>query len=196
MSKFEDEYPHSFDEDTFANATQGVKPLKQDKIHFGKAIYKQNKQTSLNKYQQDRTSDNKPNLKSPPPFHFSEQYEPLISTSQPLNYVKDGYPAYYTKLLRRSDVRPEIILDLHGYNKEQAKYDLGALIQECKIKQIPCACVVHGVGGGILKTKLPHYLIQHPDVIALHQAPLEWGGQGAIVFIINLGEDLEYLLNR
>ncbi|WP_299266663.1 endonuclease SmrB [uncultured Psychrosphaera sp.] len=196
MSKFEDEPHHQLDEDDFTNAMQGIKPLKQDKIHFGKDNSKQNKALQANKYEDDRTSDNKPNLKNPAVFHFSDEYEPLITSNQTLSYVEDGFPAYYTKLLRRGDVRPEVILDLHGYNKEQTKFDLAAMIKDCKIKHIPCACVVHGVGGGILKAKLPHYLIQHPDVIALHQAPLEWGGQGAIVFIINIGEELEYILNR
>lgn len=196
MSQFEDEHLHPFDEECFANATQGIKPLKQDKIHFGKDNSKQNKALQANKYVDDRTSDNKPNLKNPAAFHFSDEYEPLIATNKTLSYVEVGYPAYYTKLLRRGDVRPEVILDLHGYNKEQTKFDLAAMIKDCKTKHIPCACVVHGVGGGVLKNKLPHYLIQHPDVIALHQAPLEWGGQGAIVFIIDLGEELEHLLNR
>ncbi|MFP5304082.1 Smr/MutS family protein, partial [Cobetia sp. SIMBA_158] len=55
-----------------------------------------------------------------------------------------------------------------------------------------CACVVHGIGGGILKHKIPQYLVQHPDVIAMHQAPLEYGGKGAVLILINLPQSDEF----
>lgn len=184
------------DDVSFADAMQGIQPLRQDKIHFGKVNGKQNKALDSNKKVEDRTADNKPLLNSEPSFHFSDQYEPFIDPNITLSFVKEGTPNYYTKLLRRGDIRPELVLDLHGYTKDQAKYDLAELISDCKAQNIPCACVVHGVGGGILKRKLPHYLMQHPDIAAFHQAPLEWGGQGAIVLLIDLGEELEHRLLR
>lgn len=190
------EIEQSNDEVSFADAMQGITPLKQDKIHFGKQNSKQNKTLISNNFAEHRTKDNKPDLSRQPAFHFSEEYEPHIDQDSTLKFVREGSPNYYAKLLRRGDVRPDLILDLHGYNKEQAKYDLADLIENCKKQHIPCACIVHGVSGGTLKRKLPHYLIQHPDVLAFHQAPLEWGGQGAIVFIVNLGEELEHLLPR
>lgn len=196
MSKSKDSHIQENEDVSFSDAMQGIKPLRQDKIHFGKPNSKQNKTLNTNKMEDDRSPDNKPNLTKPAAFHFSDQYEPLVNTDGALSFVRDSFPNYFAKLLRRGDIRPELILDLHGYNKEQAKYDLADLIQNCKKQHIPCACVVHGVSGGILKTKLPHYLIQHPDVVAFHQAPLEWGGQGAIVFIIDLGEELEHLFGR
>ena len=204
MSKFSELYQQGWqqgaqeenDDVSFADAMQDIKPLKQDKIHFGKQNSKQNKELNPNKIADDRTTDNKPNLNREPAFHFSDEYEPLIEQDSTLKFVREGYPNYYAKLLRRGDIRPELILDLHGYNKEQAKFDIADLIENCKRQHIPCACIVHGVSGGILKRKLPHYLIQHPDVLAFHQAPLEWGGQGAVVLIIDLGEELEHLLPR
>ena len=195
MSKFS-ETEQQNDDPSFAEAMQGIKPLKQDKIHFGKQNSKQNKTLNQNNLAEDRTSDNKPDLSKAPAFHFSDEYEPHIDQDATLKFVREGSPNYYAKLLRRGDVRPELILDLHGYNKEQAKYDVADLIENCKRQHLPCACIVHGVGGGVLKRKLPHYLIQHPDVLAFHQAPLEWGGQGAIVLIVDIGEELEHLLPR
>ena len=35
--------------------------------------------------------------------------------------------------------------------------------------------------------------MQHPDVVAFHQAPLEWGGKGAVVLMVNIGEELNIL---
>ncbi|MCP4948084.1 MAG: endonuclease SmrB, partial [Aestuariibacter sp.] len=44
----------------------------------------------------------------------------------------------------------------------------------------------HGHGTGVLKQALPHYLIQHPQVRAFHQAPLEYGGQGALLVLLTV----------
>ncbi|NVK25553.1 MAG: endonuclease SmrB [Gammaproteobacteria bacterium] len=181
---------------SFADAMRDIKPLTQDKIHFAKLNNKQNNARASIKNVEDRTADNKPLLNRPARFHFSDQYEPLIDEHSTLSFTKEGTQTYYTKLLRRGDIRPEVILDLHGYTKEQAKFDLAELIADCKAQHIACACVVHGVGGGILKKKIPHYLMQHPDVAAFHQAPLEWGGQGAILILVDLGEELEHKLLR
>ncbi|MBU2881591.1 endonuclease SmrB [Psychrosphaera sp. B3R10] len=181
---------------TFADEMQGVKPFKQDKIHFGKALSKQNRALASNFKEEDRKNIDKDDKLAATRFHFSEEYEPLIDFEQTLSFVKPGQPSYLAKLIRRGEIQPDIVLDLHGHTKESAKRDLADLITTCKTEQLLSACIVHGVGGGVLKRKIPHYLLQHPDVAALHQAPLEWGGQGAIVIIIDLGEDLQFLLKR
>mgnify|MGYP000362636581 CR=1 FL=1 len=79
-----------------------------------------------------------------------------------------------------------------NFSKEIAKDELAGLIHECKKQHYYCACVVHGIGGGILKHKIPQYLVQHPDVIAMHQAPLEYGGKGAVLILINLPQSDEF----
>lgn len=179
---------------SFAEQMKGIKPIEQDKIHFGKSLSKQNRVLASNNKENDRKDPDKDDKLAATRFHFSDEYEPLIDFEQTLSFVRDDQPGYLAKLLRRGELHPDIVLDLHGYNKAQAKRDLADLITTCKAEHILCACVIHGVGGGILKRKVPHYLLQHPDVLAFHQAPLEWGGQGAIVFIIDLNEDLDLLL--
>ena len=179
----------------FASEMKGIKPIKQDKIHF---------RHNTNKRAQDKPSNHcdidkfalSDQAKSAQRFEFSDEYEPFIDESQTLSFVREGFPSYLTKVLRRGDVVPELILDLHGYTKLQAQKDISDLVLDCIKQHIPCACIVHGVSGGVLKRKVPHYLMQHPDILAFHQAPLEWGGQGAIVLIINLGEELTHLLGR
>lgn len=183
----------------FASEMAGVKKLDQNTRHFKKH---QTKPAQTKLEAQPNPSRYSANVKksetarSAQRFQFSDQYEPYIDESATLSFVREGYPSYLTKILRRGDVAPELILDLHGYNKQQAQVDLADLIQDCIDQHIPCACVVHGVSGGVLKRKVPHYLMQHPDVLAFHQAPLEWGGQGAVVLIVNLGEELAHLLGR
>lgn len=175
---------------SFAQAVKGVTPLKQDKIHFAKSNSKYNKHIQGTK----STDPAKEELASNRLFQFSDEYEPYIDTKGPISFVADDQPSYYAKLLRNGALRPELILDLHGYNKLQAQQDIAALINQCQQQHLLCACIVHGVSGGILKHKVPHYLMQHPGVLAFHQAPLEWGGQGAIVIMIDLGEEVELLL--
>jgi DNA-nicking Smr family endonuclease len=74
-------------------------------------------------------------------------------------------------------------------NKQDAKLELAGLISACKKQHVRCACIVTGMGERILKHKVPHYLVQHPDVLAIHQAPLEYGGQGALLIMVDIPED-------
>lgn len=127
-------------------------------------------------------------------FYFSDEYIPDIDTHSTISYVKAGEDRYLAKQLRRGDYNPELILDLHGLNKETVKQELAALISACKKQHVACACVVHGIGERVLKHKVPQYLVQHPDVIAMHQAPLEYGGKGALLILIDLPVDVSPLL--
>ena len=47
---------------------------------------------------------------------------------------------------------------------------------------------MHGIGEHILRHKVPQYLVQHPDILAMHQAPLEYGGKGAVLILIDIPE--------
>ncbi|WP_462158731.1 endonuclease SmrB [Pseudoalteromonas sp. GB56] len=127
-------------------------------------------------------------------FYFSDEYIPDIDTSGTISYVKEGEDRYLAKQLRRGDYSPELILDCHGMSKDTVKLELAALISACKKQHVQCACVVHGIGERILKHKVPQYLVQHPDIIAMHQAPLEYGGRGAVVILIDLPVDVSPLL--
>ena len=173
----------------FQTLMADVKPVIQDKVHIPKQ--KINKASS-----KARALEKNAKAGQIAAFYFSDEYEPHITSASSLSYVREDAPSYLPKLLRRGECRPELILDLHGYTKDQAKYDLADLILTCKNEQIFCANVIHGISGGVLKQKVPHYLMQHPDVLAFHQAPLEWGGQGALLVIIDIGEDLEFLLTQ
>lgn len=124
-------------------------------------------------------------------FYFSDEYVPDIDTNGTISYVKPGADSYLAKQLRRGDFYPELILDLHGLNKETAKLELAALITNCKKRQVKCACIVTGIGERVLKHKVPHYLVQHPDLLAMHQAPLEFGGKGALLILLDVVSDEE-----
>ncbi|MDP2563488.1 endonuclease SmrB [Pseudoalteromonas marina] len=169
------------DIDLFRQTITGAKVFKQDTHRFDtKPKVSQAKQFAQQKKQAQSE------------FYFSDEYIPDIDTHGTVHYVKEGHDTYLPKQLRRGDFAPDLTLDLHGLNKEIAKDELAGLIHECKKQHYYCACVVHGIGGGILKHKIPQYLVQHPDVIAMHQAPLEYGGKGALLILINLPQSDEF----
>ena len=168
------------DLELFRGSIAGAKKIKQDKVQFKKDISSA-KNFSCEQIKQQQSE-----------FYFSDEYVPDINTNGTVKYVRIGADKYLAKQLRRGDFPPELILDLHGLNKDTAKKELAALIHACKKQHVYCACVVHGIGEGILKHKVPHYLVQHPDIIAIHQAPLEYGGKGAVLFLVDLPESDEF----
>lgn len=169
------------DIDLFRQSISGAKVFKQDTHRFAnKPKVSQAKQFAQQKKQHQSE------------FFFSDEYIPDIDTNGTVNYVQEGQDRFLAKQLRRGDYIPDLTLDLHGLNKEVAKDELAGLIHECKKRHYYCACVVHGIGGHILRHKVPQYLVQHPDIIAMHQAPLEYGGKGAVLILINLPQSDEF----
>ncbi|WP_158769332.1 endonuclease SmrB [Paraglaciecola sp. L1A13] len=173
--------PESSDTALFRSEFTDVKPLKQDKIppqRFSSKL----KSTLIGK-KHDPQSDLKQQNAT---FQFSDGFEGYFDTSQPLKYVQPGADTFEVKRLRRGEYPPDLILDLHGLNKEQAKLEIAALIYAAQKQHYHCVCIVHGIGSYVLKKNVPNWLIQHPSVKGFHQAPLEWGGQGAVLVLIDL----------
>ncbi|MCF6434623.1 endonuclease SmrB [Pseudoalteromonas sp. MMG022] len=169
------------DLDLFRQSIAGATKYKQDTVRFEKAPSKP-KLNELASQKKQHQSE----------FYFSDEYIPDIDTHGTVNYVRPGADRYLAKQLRRGDIAPELILDLHGLNKDRVKEELAALIHACKKQHYYCACVVHGIGEHILKHKVPQYLVQHPDILAMHQAPLEYGGKGAVLILVDLPQSNEF----
>ncbi|WP_395342213.1 endonuclease SmrB [Ningiella sp. W23] len=118
-------------------------------------------------------------------FEFSDGFEAAFDTSKALKYARPELSAEQgVKRLRRGEIIPELILDLHGLNTQETKLELAAAINEALRKHYECINIIHGVSGGVLRQKVPNYLVQHPKVLGFHQAPLEWGGKGALLVLI------------
>ncbi|HBO38171.1 MAG TPA: endonuclease SmrB, partial [Pasteurellaceae bacterium] len=104
-------------------------------------------------------------------FYFSDEYEPLLNEESAVKYLRENEDSYLLKQLRRGDFSPGLFLDLHGLTREQAKWELAALIQACQNEHVFCASIMTGYGTYTLKKQIPRWLVQHPKVRALHQAP-------------------------
>lgn len=163
------------DKKLFKESIGKVKPIMADTIHFEKTTIKP----------KTRNSDKKAN-NAHVQFHFSDEFEPDLSSQGPMKYVRQDVGSFEAKNLRRGYYQPDLILDLHGLDQHSAKKELAALLYACQKEHAQCICIIHGIGSKVLKNKVPHWLVQHPDVMAFHQAPLEWGGNGALLALIEL----------
>ena len=159
----------------FRAEMKGVKPLKQDTFVAARPHKKKALATIKEQREQQDTL-----------FYFSDEYEPLLNEESAVKYLRENEDSHLLKQLRRGDFSPEIFLDLHGLMREQAKLELAALIQTCEKEHLYCASVMTGYGTYTLKRQIPRWLVQHPKVRALHQAPKEWGGEAAILILIDV----------
>ncbi len=119
---------------------------------------------------------------------FQMNFSRCSNTQGAVKYVREDVSHFELKKLRRGDYSPELFLDLHGLTQMQAKQELGALIAACRREHVFCACVMHGHGKHILKQQTPLWLAQHPHVMAFHQAPKEYGGDAALLVLIEVEE--------
>ncbi|WP_297929167.1 endonuclease SmrB [uncultured Aggregatibacter sp.] len=159
----------------FRAEIKGVKPLKQDTFVAARPHKKKAQATIKEQREQQDTL-----------FYFSDEYEPLLNEESAVKYLRENEDSHLLKQLRRGDFSPEIFLDLHGLTREQAKLELAALIQTCEKEHLYCASIMTGYGTYTLKRQIPRWLVQHPKVRALHQAPKEWGGEAAILILIDV----------
>lgn len=161
--------------DSFADLFGDVKPLAQDKRHFGTPL--KTKVEVVEKAVQVEADS-----------YFSDTYQPLLPVEGPMRWMRPDCDSFEVKRLRRGDYVPDLLLDLHGYRQSEAKLEIAALIHACIKEHIQCCCVMHGYGTGILKQQVPMWLAQHPQIKAFHQAPKEWGGDAALLVLVDIGE--------
>lgn len=164
------------DFDLFRAETKGIKPIKQDTFVAPRQKSSQKKSPLRDIREKEDTL-----------FYFSDEYEPLLNEHDGvIKYLREGEDSHLLKQLRRGDFSPELFLDLHGLTREQAKMELAALLLTCEDEHVYCASIMTGYGTFTLKKQIPRWLVQHPKVRALHQAPKEWGGEAAILILVDV----------
>jgi len=167
--------------DLFKNEFKDVAPIKQDKIPPQRFSSKQKSGLT-----QKNNADLAEIKQAAAAFEFSDGFEGHFDSNQPLKYVNPAADSHEVKRLRRGDYPPDFILDLHGFKKEEAKLEIASLIHAAQKKHVYCVSIMHGKGTYALKKSIPNWLIQHPAVMGFHQAPKEWGGQAALLVLIDL----------
>ena len=91
------------------------------------------------------------------------------------------------KLFKKKDVKPNLILDLHGYSLYSGRLFLNKHIIDCYEKNIRCILIITGKGfnnKGPLKEEVPKWLNDkylNRYIINFNQAPKNFGGEGALL---------------
>lgn len=117
-------------------------------------------------------------------YFFSCQTTSFSMNRKPVCYIRNNVYLDKFKKLKSGKYIPEIYLDLHGLTLSEAKRELGRLISICHQEKLSCASIMHGHGKNILKNQIPLWLVNHPDIMAFHQAPKIFGNNAAIFILI------------
>ncbi|MFW8590149.1 endonuclease SmrB [Glaciecola sp. 2405UD65-10] len=119
---------------------------------------------------------------------LSDEYQAHWPHNKPLSYLKNNEAESKDALkkLKMGHIPPDIEIDLHGLSSRQAKEEIIAVIFEAKQRHYPCVNIIHGHGSGVLKQKIPNWLVQHQDVIGFIQAPKAFGGKAGLLVLINV----------
>lgn len=92
--------------------------------------------------------------------------------------------------LKRGQLPPEAILDLHGHTLDQALITLEKFIIDCQKQGIRVAVVIHGKGNSsknnkaVLKPNVARWLQQMKPILAYCPALPQDGGSGALYTLI------------
>ncbi|MFI4853232.1 MAG: endonuclease SmrB [Candidatus Makana argininalis] len=119
-------------------------------------------------------------------FCFSDSDNNIKKYNGPTRYVRNDVRSCEMKKLQKGYYYPNIILDVHGMTIIEAKLELNALIKQCRIDDINCACIIHGYGKFVLKNKIPCWLSKNPYIKSFHRAPNRFGGNAALLILIDI----------
>ena len=171
------------DSNDFMQIMAGVKKFSQDTITPQPAVKKIKPDNKVVEQKQaQREAD----------FYFSDTYEAYFADETAISWLADDAAADAVKLLKRGFYEPELLLDLHGMTQAQAKLELAALMSAAQQQNVQCITVMTGIGAGVLKKRLPHWLVQHPQVLAIAQATKKWGGKSALLVLLRVAEGFEF----
>ncbi len=102
------------------------------------------------------------------------------------NYLHPGIANHVLRDLRRGRWVIQDHIDLHGYNRDEARLLLAGFLAECLKEGSRCVRIVHGKGFGspgrqaVLRRLVRGWLMQKKEVLAYCQAPPGDGGEGAL----------------
>ncbi len=170
---------HDHEVSLFHEAMQGVKPLaKPDKVIHARKDLPPVSQAALQDEQsllEDSLSD-----------HISLE----IADGEEWAFLSPGVSRQTLRRLRRGHWGVQARLDLHGFNRDEARLELVSFLDDCREEGLRSVCIIHGKGLSsknqtpVLKTRIGNWLAQRNDVLAFCQARPEEGGGGAVMVLL------------
>ena len=107
--------------------------------------------------------------------------------------IPSGISLKQAENLKRGKLKPEIIIDLHGYTATQAKDHIRKIVYEAYKNNVRCLLVITGKrlgphgAEGILKKEVPGWLSTSPlreMVLMTSWATSQHGGEGALYVLL------------
>ncbi len=105
-------------------------------------------------------------------------------------WARRGLQRSVLRDLRRGRWVVQAKLDLHGMNREEARYAVGGFLTDCLRRPCRCVRIVHGKGLSspgrepVLKKLVHSWLSQRKEVLAFCQARAAEGGAGAVIVLL------------
>lgn len=170
---------HEQDQLLFSEAVSGITPLEQDKI-----IPSSEKNRSFVPGNKQINEDSQPNEML---SQLSDEYDPFEHEQQrlDLNYYHHSIGKRQFLRIKSKPFSIELILDLHGYNRENAREELIRFIEHCQSNNYRQVAIMPGHGMGILRQSLNIWLRQLPSVLAFAESPQNKGGKGLIRVLLS-----------
>jgi DNA-nicking Smr family endonuclease len=170
----------------FSEAVSGITPLVQDKIiPLSEKNPSIDIKTSKTKYTDEHNHINKTL------FELSDDYDPFDDEQQryDLNYHQVSISKRRFNDFKKGQFNTELMLDLHGYNKDQARNELATFIEHCQDQHFTKVAIMPGFGYGVLRKSLNLWLRQLPQVLAFAESPQRAGGKGVIRLLLARGNN-------
>ena len=171
----------SEEKDLFRQATEGTRPLQQDKL----APHRPKRKP----VPQQRIRDQEAVVAS----LLSDDFLPDVETGEELLFVRPGLQQRVLRKFRRGQYAIEGELDLHGRTATEARELLAAFLREACSRGKRCVRIIHGKGLGsagklpVLKVKVNTWLRQKNEVLAYCSARPQDGGTGAVYVLLKRG---------
>jgi DNA-nicking Smr family endonuclease len=131
---------------------------------------------------------------------ISDEFDPecMLEIDESVSFCRPGVSGDVVRKLRRGAWIVQAQIDLHGMRREEARVALADMLRDSVKRGLRCIRVIHGKGLGslnkqpVLKGKVRAWLVQKEEVIAFCQARPHDGGAGAVVVLLQPGNQLRH----
>lgn len=168
-------------QDLFRLATSGIQPLD---MRNRAEIEPQRPRPEPLKRVQDEQSALYESL------HTPMTLEDRLDAGDETAFLRAGLPRRTLPDLRRGRWTLQGEIDLHGFNRDEARVELSRFLASCLQQGHRCVRVIHGKGLGspgrqsILKQLSRGWLAQREEILAFCQAGPNQGGSGALLVLL------------
>jgi DNA-nicking Smr family endonuclease len=113
-----------------------------------------------------------------------------VAAGDEWSFLRPGMSRQVLRRLRRGYWGIQTQLDLHGFTRDEARFELVTFLDTCTHNGFRCVRVIHGKGLSsknrepVLKVRVGNWLAQRDDVLAFCQATPKDGGSGALLVLL------------